>query len=160
MTFEETKKMIGTDGITCIVWKDGADPLVSRVRGVRPILDWIEEGADLKDAAVCDTIVGRAAAMMYVLSGVAQVYAKVMSRGGEEELRKAGIAYEAESFTENSTFCLPVSGVYPIIFPLASTRISSFSEKNGRLFAPQVPTLALCRITTLPSYPEIENARL
>ena len=100
MTFEETKKMIGTDGITCIVWKDGADPLVSRVRGVRPILDWIEEGADLKDAAVCDTIVGRAAAMMYVLSGVAQVYAKVMSRGGEEELRKAGIAYEAESFTE------------------------------------------------------------
>ena len=100
MTFEETKKMIGTDGITCIVWKDGADPLVSRVRGVRPILDWIEEGADLKDASVCDTIVGRAAAMMYVLSGVAQVYAKVMSRGGEEDLRKAGSAYEAESFTE------------------------------------------------------------
>ena len=100
MTYEEAKKALGTDGITCIVLKEGADPLISRIRGVKPILNWIEEGADLEGAAVLDTIVGRAAAMMYVLAGVSRVHAKVMSRGGEAELQKGGIAYEAERFTE------------------------------------------------------------
>ena len=100
MTYEEAKKTIGTDGITCIALKRGADPLISRVRGVRPVLEWIETGKDLQDASVCDTIVGRAAAMMYVLAGVTRVYAKVMSRGGAAELEKAGVAFEAETFTE------------------------------------------------------------
>ena len=94
MTYEEAKKMLGTDGITCIVLKDGAEPLISRIRGVRPVIQWIEEGADLKDAAVFDTIVGRAAGMMYALAGAGFVYGRVMSRGGAAELEKAGIAHE------------------------------------------------------------------
>ena len=69
MTYEEAKKMLGTNGITCIVLKDGAEPLISQIRGVRPVIQWIEEGADLKDAAVFDPIVGRAAGMMYALAG-------------------------------------------------------------------------------------------
>ncbi len=95
MTYEEAKNMLGTDGITCIVLKEGADPLISRIRGVRPIIQWLEEGADLKGAAVFDTIVGRAAAMMYKLAGADFVYGRVMSRGGAAELEKAGIAYES-----------------------------------------------------------------
>ena len=94
MNYEEAKKMLGTDGITCIVLKDGADPLISRIRGVRPVIQWIEEGADLKGAAVFDTIVGRAAAMMYALAGADFVYGRVMSLGGAAELEKAGIKYE------------------------------------------------------------------
>ncbi|MBP5749566.1 MAG: DUF1893 domain-containing protein [Firmicutes bacterium] len=94
MNYEEAKKMLGTDGITCIVLKDGADPLISRIRGVRPVIQWIEEGADLKGAAVFDTIVGRAAAMMYALAGAGFVYGRVMSLGGAAELEKAGIKYE------------------------------------------------------------------
>ena len=94
MTHEEAKQLLGTDGITCIVLKDGAEPLISRIRGVRPVIQWIEEGADLKDAAVFDTIVGRAAAMMYALAGAGFVYGRVMSRGGAAELEKAGIAHE------------------------------------------------------------------
>ena len=43
MTFEEAKTVLGTDGITCIVLKEGNDPLISRVRGVKPIVGWIEE---------------------------------------------------------------------------------------------------------------------
>ena len=100
MTFEEAKTVLGTDGITCIVLKAGNDPLISRVRGVKPIVGWIEEGADLKDAAVFDTIVGRAAAMMYILAGVGFVYGRVMSRGGAAELEKAGISYEAGEYTD------------------------------------------------------------
>ena len=94
MTYEEAKKTLGTDGITCIVLKDGAEPLISRIRGVRPVIQWIEEGADLKGAAVFDTIVGRAAGMMYALAGADFVYGRVMSRGGAAELEKAGIAHE------------------------------------------------------------------
>ncbi len=94
MTHEEAKQLLGTDGITCIVLKDGAEPLISRIRGVRPVIQWIEEGADLKDSAVFDTIVGRAAGMMYALAGAGFVYGRVMSRGGAAELEKAGIAHE------------------------------------------------------------------
>lgn len=100
MTFEEAKALLGTDGITCIVLKEGNDPLISRVRGVKPILGWIEEGADLQGAAVFDTIVGRAAALMYRLAGVGFVYGRVMSRGGAAELEQSGIAYEAGDYTE------------------------------------------------------------
>ena len=100
MTFEEAKTILGTDGITCIVLKDGNDPLISRVRGVKPIVGWIEEGADLKEAAVFDTIVGRAAAMMYKLAGAGFVYGRIMSRAGAAELDKAGIPYEAGELTD------------------------------------------------------------
>ena len=100
MTHEEAKQLLGTDGITCIVLKDGAEPLISRVRGVRPVIQWIEEGADLKDAAVFDTIVGRAAGMMYALAGAGFVYGRVMSRAGAAELDKAGIPYEAGELTD------------------------------------------------------------
>ena len=64
MTLQEAKELLGKDGITCIALKKDADPLISRVRGIKPIISWIEESEDLKDAAVCDTIVGRAAAMV------------------------------------------------------------------------------------------------
>ena len=100
MTIKEAKELLGTDGITCIAVRTGAEPLVSRVRGVRPIIEWIEEGVVLQDAAVFDTIVGRAAAMLYALAGAGFVYGRVMSRGGVAELEKAGIAYEAGELTD------------------------------------------------------------
>ena len=100
MTIKEAKELLGTDGITCIAVRTGAEPLVSRVRGVRPIIEWIEEGVVLQDAAVFDTIVGRAAAMLYALAGAGFVYGRVMSRGGAAELEKAGIAYEAGELTD------------------------------------------------------------
>ena len=100
MTLEEAKSLLGTDGITCIALREGADPLISRVRGVKPILEWIEGGEDLQGASVCDTIVGRAAAMMYALAGAGFVYGRVMSRGGAAELEKAGIPYEADQLMD------------------------------------------------------------
>ena len=100
MTPQEAKNRIGTDGITCILLKEGEEPLVSRVRGVRPILGWIEEGKDLSCYEAYDTIVGRAAALMYVKAGLKSVYGKVLSRGAAAELEKAGIAWEAEESPE------------------------------------------------------------
>ena len=100
MTLQEAKELLGKDGITCIALKKDADPLISRIRGVKPIISWIEEGEDLKGSMVCDTVVGRAAAMLYALAGVRVVYGRVMSRGGAAELEKAGIAYEADGLTD------------------------------------------------------------
>ena len=100
MTAEQAKELLGTDGITCIARREGKEPLISRIRGVKPIVGWIEEGEDLKGAQMYDTIVGRAAAMMYILAGVSFVYGRVMSRGGAAELEKAGIVYEADTFTD------------------------------------------------------------
>ena len=100
MTAEQAKELLGTDGITCIARREGEEPLISRIRGVKPIVGWIEEGEDLKGAQMYDTIVGRAAAMMYILAGVGFVYGRVMSRGGAAELEKAGISYEAGEYTD------------------------------------------------------------
>ena len=100
MTFKEAKELLGTAGITCIAVKEGMPPLVSCVRGVGGIIGWIEEEEDLKGAQVCDTIVGRAAAMLYALAGVSFVYGRTMSRAAADELQKAGIGFEAAEWTD------------------------------------------------------------
>ena len=66
---------------TCVLAK-GERIYTSRERGVAPMLGYLAEHLNLQGFAVADRIVGRAAAMLFVLAGIEEAYGEVMSRRG------------------------------------------------------------------------------
>lgn len=55
--------------------------LTSTERGVKPLLQWLDGENSVKGFSAVDKVVGRAAAFLYVLLEVKEVYAGVMSEG-------------------------------------------------------------------------------
>lgn len=72
----------------------------SEKRGIAPMMELIAGGVDLTGYSVADLIVGKAAALLFVRSGIVSVYAEVLSEGGKAVLERAGIPYEYGTLTE------------------------------------------------------------
>lgn len=70
----------------------------SKERGVKPLLNLIDKGADVRGGICADRVVGNAAAMLYTILGVKAVYADVMSSPAKQTLLSHGI--EAECAVE------------------------------------------------------------
>ena len=62
---------------------------------MKPLLNWLENGQDLKGWSAADRVVGRATAFLYCLLDVKEVYARVMSHPAAEVLKAGGITAEA-----------------------------------------------------------------
>lgn len=75
---------------TCVLVK-AADVCTSQEHGVLPLVKWIDAGKHFKGYAAADRIVGSAAAYLYILLDVQEVYAQVMSQGAVEILTRHGI---------------------------------------------------------------------
>lgn len=86
-------------GHTLCLCKDGRC-VFSDKRGIAPMMNFISEGADLAGYSAADLVVGKAAALLFVKSKIANVYAKTLSEGGKDILEKYGIYYEYETLTE------------------------------------------------------------
>jgi len=69
-------------------------------RGVAPLLNWLENGIDLKAFSAADRVVGRATAFLYALLGVKAVYARVMSKPAAEVLSAYGIFAQADTMVD------------------------------------------------------------
>lgn len=69
-------------------------------RGIAPMMDLIARGVDLSGYSVADKVVGKAAAFLFVKSGIAAVYAKTLSEGGKDVLDKNGIPVEFDVLTQ------------------------------------------------------------
>lgn len=78
-------------GSTCAAF-DGEILLQSTMRGVAPLLTWLEEGQKLEQFCVADKVVGKGAAFLYVLLGVRYLYAAVISQPALQLLREKGVA--------------------------------------------------------------------
>ncbi|MDE6598266.1 MAG: DUF1893 domain-containing protein [Clostridia bacterium] len=86
-------------GHTLCLCKDG-NCILSDKRGIAPMMDLIAEGVDLSGYSVADTVVGKAAAMLFVKCGIKNVFAKTLSENGKRILDKFNLAYEYEMLTE------------------------------------------------------------
>ncbi len=86
--------------ITLAVCRNG-ELTMSREKGIRPLLKFTQGGDELKNTCAADRIVGKAAAMLYVLTGVKEVFAEVLSKQGQTILERYGIAHEYSTLTEN-----------------------------------------------------------
>lgn len=68
--------------------------LLSDKRGILPMVGYIDDNADLRGFCAADTIVGKAVASMFVKSGIAAVYANVMSKAACDYLTSHGVYIE------------------------------------------------------------------
>jgi len=61
------------------------------------MLEFIDSGADLKGFSAADKIAGKAAAMLFALAGVKEVYACIMSEQAVEVFLKYGVLYSCDT---------------------------------------------------------------
>lgn len=98
---EKVKRAIALlgEGYTCALVGEGKT-LASKQRGVAPLLAWLDGGENCKNTVAVDKVVGKAAAYLYVLLGVAFVHAKVISKAAEEVFLRFEIPYDFEESVE------------------------------------------------------------
>lgn len=83
-------RLLETGTYTCVLCK-GDSILLSTERGVRPLVEWLEAGKDVNGFVAADKVVGKAAAFLYILLGVKEVFAPVMSESAIYTLARYGI---------------------------------------------------------------------
>ena len=86
----EAKRLLEEKNATCVILSQGEHVFFDR--GVRPLLSALEDGI-LKDALVCDKVIGKSAAMLLTLGGIAKLHAKVISTHARRYLDAHGVAY-------------------------------------------------------------------
>ena len=96
---QRAKTMLEANNYTCVLCK-GEKTITSTERGVKPLLELLDDAESLNGFSAADKIVGKAAAILYVLLGVKEVYAEVLSRAGAEVFAKYKIACEYGELTE------------------------------------------------------------
>ena len=84
------KALLTDSEYTCVLCRGDAVCTDTR-RGVAPLLAWLDNGTDLQGFSAADKVVGKAAAFLYCLLGVKEVYAPVMSRAALAVLTGSGI---------------------------------------------------------------------
>ena len=96
---KNARSLLETGNYTCVLCKE-EQTYTATARGVSPLLHWVEEGLDLTAFSAADRVVGRGAAFLYVLLGVKEVYARIMSRPAAQVLENSGIAVFADTMVE------------------------------------------------------------
>jgi len=84
------KRILEEEALTCVI-TDGSAVYKSRQRGIKPLLELVQSGKDTKGFYAADKVVGKAAAFMYILLGVKELYAKVISKPSVALLNAHGI---------------------------------------------------------------------
>lgn len=116
---EKAKKMLSESEYTCVLCSDD-DIMTSTKRGVAPLLQWLDEGKNLSGYSAADKVIGKGAAFLYVLLGIKEVYANVISRRALETLEKSNISVTYKTLADairnrdNTGFCpieTAVSGI-------------------------------------------------
>jgi len=87
---EKAKDVFEKGNYSCVLVR-GDKIITSTMTGVMPMLSFIDAKMDLKGFSVADKIVGKAAAMLFVVAGIQQVYGKTMSRKAAAVLSENGI---------------------------------------------------------------------
>ena len=87
-------------GHSICLCKDG-DIITDDGRGISPMMRFFNERRDLSGFSAADVIVGKAAAMLFVKAGIAEVYGKVMSFSGRDYLIRHNVPCSWDTLTEN-----------------------------------------------------------
>jgi hypothetical protein len=88
-SIEKAKQILLQENATCVIC--GEDVFVSHERGIAPLLSLYESGKSFVGCFAADKVVGRGAAFVYVLLGVSEIYAAVVSKPAMQVLESHGI---------------------------------------------------------------------
>ena len=97
--FQKAKEEYNSGKYTLVICKD-EDIIKSDITGIRPVMTLIDSKKDYQGYSAADKIVGRAAAFLYTLLQVKNLYGETMSKGAVEILKNAGIYYEYKTLTD------------------------------------------------------------
>ena len=86
-------------GHTICLCKDG-NCICSGKRGIAPMMELIESGADLAGYSVADTVVGKAVALLFVKCGIKSVFASTLSESAKKVLELYGVNFGYGILTE------------------------------------------------------------
>lgn len=87
------------EGHTVCLCKDG-ECLFSEKKGIAPVMGFIADNMNLEGYSVADLVVGKAAALLFVKCKIKAVFAKVLSKSGEQVLKSNGIPVEYETLAD------------------------------------------------------------
>ncbi len=87
-----------TDAVFAAV--SDSETITSYVKGISFVASLCNEKKDLSCFCVADKIVGKAAAMLFVLLGIKAVHAKTLSLGGKEILQRYSIDFTYDELTD------------------------------------------------------------
>lgn len=96
---EKAKSLLESDGYTCVLCSEDIIH-TSTERGVKPLLAWIDSGTDMKGFSAADKVIGKAAAFLYVILGVKEVYACVISEPAKQVLTENCIVVSYDTLTD------------------------------------------------------------
>lgn len=96
----EIQQLFASQQATIALKKDGKLIVSQFGRGIAPALSLYDEQPELlRGADVFDTIVGKAAASIFILAGVRSVYGQTMSQSAVQLLTRHGVACSYETVT-------------------------------------------------------------
>lgn len=85
-----SKKRLSDGAYTCVLY-NGESEIVSSERGVSFLLGLYESGKDYSDYVSADKVVGKGAALLYVLLGIKEIHANVISESALDVMKKQNI---------------------------------------------------------------------
>ena len=106
-----------------LVLYDGKEWIFSLERGIKPLLLLYEQRKDLSAFVAADKVIGKAAAFLYILLGIKEIYANVISEGALCVFADYGISVEYEhksrliSNRQNTDICPMEKAVLLITTP-------------------------------------------
>lgn len=133
---EQAKELLEQNNDTCVFF-DGTHTYTSKERGVKPLLQMIQSNTEVKGFSVADKVVGKAAAFLYVLLEVKELYAKVISQHALTVLQEHNIDVSYGELVEairnrtNTGFCPMETAVLQI--KDASEALQAILEKQREL---------------------------
>ena len=106
----KARRTLESGGYTCVLCQDD-HMLTDNRRGVRPLLELLENADNFSGYSAADKVVGKAAAFLYQLLHVDFVYAQVISQPALDVLTRSGIATQYSTLVpairnrDNTGFC-------------------------------------------------------
>lgn len=94
------KDKLKNGGHSLVICAD-CDTIVSNVKGIRPLIEALDAVNEHTEIFAADRIVGKAAAMLYVLMKAKGIWAEVISKPAFILLSENGIELEYETLTDN-----------------------------------------------------------
>lgn len=96
---EKARNLLREKGYTCVLCK-GDLLYTSEKRGVVPVFEKLEQNINLTGFSAADKVVGKAAAMLFHIAGIAVLYTDVLSVPAKEYLEKTDITFSYGTLTD------------------------------------------------------------
>ncbi len=96
----KAKEQLLSGTYTCVLCH-GETTYTSTLRGVKPLVLWLENGTDLQGFSAADKVIGKATAFLYIRLGVVAVYAGVISQSALDVFTAHGITVEYTTLVEH-----------------------------------------------------------